>query len=77
MTPIDRTVSGRRRVSKVYLSLSGAAGPGSRKLANQAAPVAPWLLDRASPEIGSLPVNVLAIALAIATGFSDPDRGLD
>jgi hypothetical protein len=77
MIPIDPTVSGRRRASKAYLSLSGAAGPRRRKLASQAAPVAPCPLDRASPEIGSLPVNVLAIALALATGFSDPDRGLD
>jgi hypothetical protein len=77
MIPINPTVSGRRRPSKVYLSLSGAAGPRSRKLASQPAPVAPRSLDRAGPEIGSLPVNVLAIALALATGFSDPDRGLD
>jgi hypothetical protein len=75
MIPIDPTVSGRRRASKVYLSLSGAAGPRGSDLANPAA--APWPFDRPSPEIGSLPVNVLAIALALATAFSDPDRGLD
>ena len=76
MIPSNPAVSGRRRPSKAYLTLSGAVGPRSRSLAGQAAPVAPWPLDRPSLEIGSLPINVLAIALALAAGFPHRDRGL-
>jgi hypothetical protein len=77
MVPTNSAVSGRRRVSKAYLSLSGVSEPHSGNLTNQAAPVTPCPFDRTSPTIGSLPINALAIALALATGFSDPDRGLD
>jgi hypothetical protein len=76
MIPINPAVSGRRRASKAYLALSGATGQGSRSFASQVELVAPWPLDRASPEIGSLPINALAIALALAAGFPQRDRGL-
>jgi len=69
MIPTNPAVSNRRRPSKAYLTLSGRS-PASQ------AEVVPRPLDRPSPEIGSLPINALAIALALAAGFPQRDRRL-
>jgi hypothetical protein len=77
MIPTDPNLSGRRRASRAYLIFSGAAQPRVCDLASQAAPAVPQVLDRARPEIGSLPINALAIAVALAAGFAHPDWRLD
>ena len=64
------TVPDRRRGSKAYLALTGVGGPRSCNAMSSAAAVAERSFDPVNPEIGSLPINALAIALALGVGFS-------
>jgi hypothetical protein len=73
MIPMKPGVADRRRPSKAYMELTVATEPRSWKLVSLAAAVGRWSLD--PREIGSLPINALAIALALKAGISDPNLG--
>jgi hypothetical protein len=60
----------RRRPSKAYMELTLATGPRRWNPVSLAAAVGGRPLDPL--EIGSLPINALAIALALKAGISDP-----
>ncbi len=66
-------VASRRYASKAYLALTGEDALPHRRCAGEAAFVALQALDPVTTEIGSLPINALAIALALAAGFRDPN----
>ena len=71
MTLMKAALPDRRRPSKAYLALTGATGPRSWNPVRLAAVVGGSSLDPF--EIGSLPINALAIALALKAGISNPD----
>lgn len=58
---MNLSAQGRRCASKAYLALTKSAGLDSCNSANQTPVV--------GPEIGSLPINALAIALALQAGI--------
>jgi hypothetical protein len=63
---------GRRHPSKAYLALSASSAPRIVNLACEVSPESGMPVAAVSPEVGSLPINALAIALALAAGISDP-----
>jgi hypothetical protein len=62
----------QRRASKAYSALTSVAGSSSCNSLIQTR-VAGLSLYSLSPEIGSLPINALAIALALQAGACDPN----
>lgn len=56
---------GGPRATTVGMALAGAARPCYGKPVNRDGAAAEWLLDPVDPEIGSLPIHALAIALAL------------
>ncbi len=73
MTPMKHAAPDRRQPSKAHRALAGVTGPRSCNPVSLAAAAGRWPLDLVSAEIGSLPINALAIALALKAGTSDPN----
>lgn len=65
----------RRRASKAYVALVGTTPRHSGNAVGGAACVAARPSDATSPEIGSLPINALALALALKSSIpsENPD----
>ena len=59
------SVPNRRSASKIYAALTCAAGARTADPALPMAAAQQWRLQSVNPEIGSLPINALAIALAL------------
>ena len=68
MMPTKLSVPGRRHASKAYASLTAGDQPRQADPRNRLPVVRHCALQSANAEIGSLPINALAIALALTAG---------
>jgi len=71
MNLMKPAIPDRPRASKAYVALAGVARPTNCRSVNLAEAMVECPLDPANPEIRSLPINALAIALALKASISD------
>jgi hypothetical protein len=72
--PVKLSVPSYRHTSKAYAALTRATGSRNRDATDPIAAPPEWPVNAAGLAIGSLPINALAIALALMAGISTADR---
>jgi hypothetical protein len=71
VNPMNLSVPSHRHASKAYATLTRAPGSRNRDAID---PIAEWPADPVGRGIGSLPINALAIALALMARVSEANR---